>query len=173
MSNMRQALLISAALLLTGAVVAVAVTAGCGTDGRSARRTPDAIGTGDIILTSTGDLDDLPVSEARVGDEIMVTGSEWTNIGPVGFYLLTGGQREHAFNPRDAVRLGEITPAEDGAISFRFRLAESYETRNGDRVEIEEGQRWYVAAYQRTEPPAPGLGGGSHGTDVGPLTVVE
>lgn len=167
---LRQALLVSTALLLTGAVVAVAATAGCGSNGSGGTtRTPS-----DGILTpTTGDLDDLVVSEARVGDEIVVTGGEWTNLPgePVRFYLLTEDQIDRAVIPSQMVRLGQVMPSEDGTVSFRFRLAESYERSNGDEVRIEAGQRWYVRASQRTEP-APGLSG-ARGSTEGPLTVVE
>ena len=62
----------------------------------------------------------------------------------------------------------EVMPAEDGAVSFRFRMAEKYERPNGDDVRIEAGQQWYVGAYQNTE--SDGFHG-SHGAIIGPLTV--
>lgn len=177
MSVVRHAILVSAALLLMGAIVAAVVTAGCGSNGGTATRrtsdvrsTPAATSTDGVIdVTGTGDLDALTVSEVAVGDEIVVTGSEWTNSeGSVRFYL-ADEQTESALQLFDLVPVGETMPADDGTISFRFRLAESYERRNGDDVRIEAGQQWYVAAYQDTEP-APGLRG-SHGASVGPLTV--
>lgn len=166
---LRQALLTSAALLLSAAVVAVVASAGCGRNGSGATtRTPS-----DGILTpATGDLDHLVVSEARIGEEIVLTGSGWTNLPgePVRFYL-TDEEIEKASQLLDLVSLGQMMPAEDGTVSFRFRLAESYERRNGEKVQIEAGQRWDVIAYQTTEP-APGLRG-SHGASAGTLTVVE
>ena len=159
--------------------MAVGLSSACGDDSSgetlTATRTPGGNTltptSGDIVLRTSGHLDDLSVSEAAVGDEIKLTGSEWTNVAGarVRFYLLTKEQTEQTFNPADAVILGDATPSEDGAVSFKVRLAGSYETENGDRVEIEAGQRWHVGAFQRTEPAA-GLEG-SHGSFVGPLTV--
>ena len=178
--SLRHAVSLSAALLLTGAIVAVVVTAGCGGNGGGGEtRTPDASSTpnaistdGTIILTSTGDLDALTVSEAAVGDEIVVTGSEWTNLGSVSFYLVTEEQTGRSFLvEEDAVKLGEVMPTEDGTISFRFRLADSYQTPNGDQVRIEAGEQWRLQACQNTEPVS-GLRG-AHCSARGPLTVVE
>lgn len=161
-----RALLLSATILLMGVVLAVVVTAACGNDNGSVE--PEGTGvisTEDAIFVTSGELDDLRISAAQVADEIVVTGSKWTAIGPVRFYLLTKEQLDQVlFDQRHAVTLGDVTPEEDGAVSLRFRLASSYETASGERVQIEAGQQWYVAAFQST-------GRGSHGTGVGPLTV--
>lgn len=163
-----RALLFSATIILLGVVAAVTLTAACRNENRSPIDSTPA-GTngaqdGTVVTAGNGKLDDLKINEAQVGDELVVTGSAWTAFGSVRFYLLTKEQlQEGLFDPRHAVTLGDVTPERDGGVSFRFRLASSYETPS-ESVRIEAGQQWYVAAFQS-------VGRGSHGTGVGPLTV--
>lgn len=157
--------------MLFTAVAAVAATTACGESTEDTVTGPSdgRVTSGVIDATGSGDLDALPAAEAKIGDDIAVTGSEWSDLGAVRFYLLTEEQAEGSFLPGSAVFLGEATPREDGGISFRFPIAEAYDTPNGARVVIRSGQRWFVAGFQTTQPGS-GIGG-SHGSFVGPLTI--
>lgn len=173
-SLLRDAAFVSAGFLLMGAIVATVVAAGCGGNGGSTTSgAPDVTARDGVIdVTGTGSLDSLAVKDVRLGDEIAVTGSEWTNgQSPVRVYLLTSEQVEdRVVFPGNLVKLAEEWP-EDGAISFRFRLADNYQTPNGDQVRIEAGQQWRLQACQDTEDVS-GLHG-AHCSARGPLTVVE
>lgn len=163
-----RALLFSATITLLGVVAVITLTAACRNENGSPIE-PTSTETngaqdGTVVTGGNGKLDHLQINEAKVGDEIVVTGSAWTAVRPVRFYLLTKEQLQAGlFDQRHAITLGDATPEHDGAVAFSFRLASNYQTPS-ESVRIQAGQQWYVAAFQS-------LGQGSHGTGVGPLTV--
>lgn len=188
----RPAILASAALLVAGAVAAAVFTALWTNNGDSktsrapnrfvtrtalsnALATVTALNTMSTVINAAGkgDLESLSVTQARLGDEIVVTGSDWTNTeSPVRFYLLTEEEADlKIVLPSDTVRLGEAEPDEQGVISFQFRLEQTYETPGGRQVDIREGEKWVIMACQATEPAA-GLRG-SHCSSREPFTVFD
>jgi len=162
---MTRRVVLTAAVLLAGAVAGVVANVACADGNSSVGPTTTHVSSTDDVIFDPGGIElDVQISSAQVGDEITVTGRGWTAIGPVRFYLLTEDQSKGPLDLGQAIRFGEAKPEEDGAVAFRFRLASSYETRGGERVRIEAGQKWLLWAYQQTET-------GSQGTRGGLITV--
>lgn len=152
-------------LLAAGAGVAWGFTAACDSDSEpsvtSSQRSREP-----STIENTGSID-INRAEASPGEEVVVTGSKWNGVGPISFFLLTQeqfGEGSLRAYEREAVRLGEVTADADGSVILRFRLAESYDTPDGNGLRIEAGLKLYVHAQQSTE-------GGAYGEGVGPLTV--
>lgn len=119
----------------------------------------------EVTTINSGGSVEFETREARPGQTIRVTGTDWNGIGPVKIYLLTEEQYgAPGFRFEDEpVSLGEQTTA-DGTVSLEFRLAASYETPDGSALVIRPGQELYVMAKQETER-------GAHRSGSGPLIV--
>lgn len=161
---MKPAVVLGAVVLLMIFLLSLGLTAVCDSETAAPRVQRPTVRSTEVITIESGGKLELETREARAGATVQVTGTEWNGIGPVRFYLLTEEQyRAHAPFP-DAISLGEQTVAGNGSLSFEFRLAERYQTLDGELFIIAPGQKLYIAAVQRTER-------GAHWISRGPLIV--
>lgn len=162
---------LKAAVALGGVVVlvtlglALALAAACDTENVAPPVQTPTLRSTEVITVESGGRLELETREARPGQTVQASGTDWNGTGPVKFHLLTEEQFRDIDLKTEPVRLGEQTTADDGSLSLEFRLAERYEAPDGQALVIVPGQKLYVMATQRTD------GGGSHSSGGGPLTV--
>ncbi len=121
---------------------------------------------GSITITDGHDLCFDP-REVAVDETVRVTATGWEDEFPVRFYLLTKEQFDmpgYERSTADRVKLGELD-TDGGEVSFAFTLAPSFETMEGNTLEVSPGDRLYLEARQRTGDRT-GTGSGT-----GPLVV--
>lgn len=120
---------------------------------------------GSIIITAGETLCFEP-EQVAVGETVRVTATKWEDGSPVEFYLLTEQQADlwgRALFDVDLVRLGEVD-LEGGEVSFAFTLAGSFETLDGNTLEVQSGDRLFLMGHQHTNGTS-----GAHAA--GPLVV--
>lgn len=156
------------AVFAAGAVVCASALVGC--NGGPAEEVSQPTSTPPTVTQeSSGGNPSLAVRTVhpRVGDLVVLKGEGWTGVGAVRFYLVTeqdAGTAGQEVQFERAPRLGEVLPDADGAVSFEFELAASYESPAGGTFALSSGDRLYVVGEQDIEH-------GSSGTRAGPFVV--